>query len=65
MVGTLARNVPRHRRLSRQAGAPFKRAFQRVAAAYRVVVAGLAPNWTFYANPEPKSGTGPPLPAAT
>ncbi len=44
---------------------PFKRAFDRVAAAYREVVAGLAPNWTFYNDPEPKSGTGPPMTSAT
>ena len=44
----------------------FNRAYQRAAAAYNEVVAGLAPNWTFYAIPERMPHTGPPpTPAAT
>ena len=38
----------------------FNRAYQRTAAAYQEVRAGLAPNWTFYSISERISNTGPP-----
>ncbi len=39
----------------------FDRAFQRAAAAYQEVVAGIAPNWKFHSIPEwMRKTTGPP-----